>query len=127
MIDPDTINESFSSNDLQSLVKNRVAAIPFNLGLLKSSQHLAEILTQINLIVTSSLTETPSSLEAHLHELGVLSVVCSSPGYPPVVDSNFDIEANNSNGLISRVWQLASKMKPGKTVRILNDQFRIVF
>lgn len=116
MIDPDTMNESYSSSDLQSLMKNRVAVIPFNLGLLKSTQHLAEILTQINLIVTSSLTETPLSLEAHLHDLGVLSLVSSSPGYPPNASELASV--NNSNSLVSRVWQLASKMKPEKSVRI---------
>lgn len=110
MIDPDTMNESYSSSDLQSLIKNRVAVIPFNIGLLKTTQHLADILTQINLIVTSSLTESPSSLEAHLHELGVLSLVSSSPGYPPTAPGL--VSANNSIGLVSRVWQLASKMKP---------------
>lgn len=119
MIDTDTINESFSSGDLQSLVKNRVASIPFNLNLLKSTQHLTEILTQINLVVASSLTESPSSLEAHLHELGVFSIVCSSPGYPSA-----SIEADNSVGLVSRVWQLASKMKPDNSPD-KNDNERI--
>lgn len=109
-IDPDTTNESFSSSDLQSLFKNRVAAVPFNLNLLKSTQHLAEILTQISLIGVSSLTERPSHLEEHLHEQGVLSVVSSSPGYPP--NSSLANTTGNTVGLINRVWQLAAKMKP---------------
>lgn len=118
MIDPDTMNESYSSSDLQSIVKNRVAVVPFNIGLLKSTQHLAEILTQINLIVTSSLTESPSSLEAHLHELGVLSLVSSSPGYPSSSVSDL-ASVNNSAGLVSRVWQLATKMKPEKSTNVI--------
>lgn len=124
MIDADTMNESYSSSDMLSIVKNRVAVIPFNIGLLKSNQHLAEIFTQINLILTSSLTESPSSLEAHLHELGVLSLVSSSPGYPSTAPGL--IPANNSVGLISRVWQLASKMKQDKpTVKLKNKFFKI--
>ena len=74
--------ESYSS-DLQSLIKNRVAAIPFNSNLMKSI-YLNEILTQTNLIGISSLNRLNSAddnstyLEQYLHDLGIVSVVTSS-------------------------------------------------
>lgn len=108
-MDVDTLNESFSSSELQALIKNRVATIPFNLNLLKSASHLAEILTQINLIGMSSLTEVPSHLEAHLQEIGILSIVCSSPCYPT---SSY----NSNENSITRVWQMAAQMKQTQKV-----------
>lgn len=106
----DTLNESFSSvADLQSLIKNRVASVGFNLvELLKSSggaQHIAEILTHVSLLLCSSLTDRPSHLESYLHELGVLSVVCSP------TPSSTSTSATDASGMIGRVWQLAARMK----------------
>jgi hypothetical protein len=69
---------------LQTLIKNRVAAMPFNKTLCESD-HLNEILTQINLIGLSSLSdhgELSLNVEEHLHELGVLSIITSSSFLP---------------------------------------------
>ena len=87
LLDIDSLRESFDS-DLQSLFKNRVAAIPLNQSLLKSNI-LNEILTQSNLITISALDkdESMDEKEEILQDLGVISAVTSSSFYqkPQVV------------------------------------------
>ena len=108
-MDTDTMYESYSS-DLQSIIKNRVAVIPFNVNLLKSI-YVNEILTQSNLIAISSLNSmsneglNESYLEQYLQDLGAISVITSSS-----FSESKDTQSSIQN-LITKTWQLASKMK----------------
>jgi urease alpha subunit len=108
-MDTDTLYESYSS-DLQSIIKNRVAVIPFNASLLKSI-YVNEILTQSNLIAISSLNtigndySNESYLEQYLQDLGAISVITSSS-----FSESKDAQSSIQN-LITKTWQLASKMK----------------
>ena len=108
-MDTDTLYESYSS-DLQSIIKTRVATIPFNSNLLNSI-YLNEILTQSNLFGISSLSTlndpntNDSHLEQYLHDLGAISVITSSSFSQPKEN-----QASIQN-LIVKTWQLASKMK----------------
>ncbi len=121
-LDIDSLYESYESyaNDLQSIVKNKVAAMPFNSNTFNSS-YLTELLTQTNLIGLSSLNE-PNHLEKYLHDLGVLSVLCSSSF------SSQDKQASVGNNLITKTWQLASEMKLMKfkiSAEEKNDNLRV--
>ena len=108
------MNESYDSSDLQSIIKNRVAAIPLN----SSQSYLNEILTHSNLITISSLDNTSNDekLEEYLHDLGVISIVSSS-------SFNTSKTQSTSSNLIKKTWQLASKLK-NKT-NLPNDNQRI--
>ena len=116
--------ESYSS-DLQSIIKNRVATIPFNSNLLNSI-YLNEILTQSNLIGISSLNTLndlnshESFMEQYLHDLGALSVVTSSSF------SEKKEKQSSIQNLIVKTWQLASKMKKLDSQRISkNDNKKV--
>ena len=105
--------ESYSS-DLQSIIKNRVATIPFNANLLKSI-YVNEILTQSNLIGVSSLSTLNKEnsnelyLEQYLQDLGALSVITSS-SFSETKEAQSTIQ-----NVIIKTWQLASKMKRFET------------
>ena len=111
------MNESFDSTDLQSIIKNRVAAIPLNSNKFETQLLLNEILTHSNLITFSCLENTTKyeKLEDHLHDIGVISLVTSS---------SFDQSKtqSTSSNLIRKTWQLAAKMKQQKTQ---NDNLRL--
>ena len=101
--------ESYSS-DLQSIIKNRVATIPFNANLFKSI-YVNEILTQSNLIGVSSLNtfndedSNEHYLEQYLQDVGAISVITSSS-----FSEAKEVQSSIQN-LIVKTWQLASKMK----------------
>lgn len=81
-MDVDTSNESYNNESLQSLVKNRVAGIPFSSSLI-SSDYLNDILTHVNLIGLSSTSEDSGKkldldIEQYLHDLGVISIINSA-------------------------------------------------
>jgi urease alpha subunit len=120
ILDTDSMNESYDSTDLQSIIKNRVAAIPLNKNRFESSFTLNEILTHSNLITISSL-ENSIKTEEYLHDLGVVSVVTSSS-----FSSSNDQTA--SSNLIRKTWQLACRVKnKNKENNVLssNDNQRI--
>ncbi len=75
ILDTDSWNESHDS-DLQSVLKNRVAAVPITQKISEGGEKLSQLLTYNNLINISSLGN--DWMEEHLHELGVTSVVTSS-------------------------------------------------
>jgi urease alpha subunit len=79
ILDTDSWRESHDS-DLQSVLKNRVAALPITGEIQESvgcsSERLGEVLTHANLINISALGN--NWMEEHLHDLGVISVVTSS-------------------------------------------------
>ena len=81
LLDLDLQRESFDT-DLQSLFKNRVAAVPLNPSLFKSV-FLNEILIQPNLITCSALDKDEANDEKEdlLHDLNVINVVTSSSFY----------------------------------------------
>jgi urease alpha subunit len=124
-MDTDTLYESYSS-DLQSIIKNRVAVIPFNASLLKSI-YVNEILTQSNLIAISSLNtigndgSNESYLEQYLQDLGAISVITSSS-----FSESKDAQSSIQN-LITKTWQLASKMKrnDGNQRNLKNDNKKV--
>ena len=120
-MDTDTMYESYSS-DLQSIIKNRVAVIPFNANLLKSI-YVNEILTQSNLIAISSLNslENELYLEHYLQDLGAISVITSS-----TFSESKDTQSSIQN-IITKTWQLASKMKRLVTTQrnVKNDNKKV--
>jgi urease alpha subunit len=120
-MDTDTMYESYSS-DLQSIIKNRVAVIPFNANLLKSI-YVNEILTQSNLIAISSLNalENELYLEHYLQDLGAISVITSS-----TFSESKDTQSSIQN-IITKTWQLASKMKRLETTQrnVKNDNKKV--
>ena len=109
------MNESYDSSDLQSIIKNRVAAIPLN----SSQSYLNEILTHSNLITISSLDNTSNNekLGEYLHDLDVFFSIVSSSSL------NTSKTQSTSSNLIKKTWQLASKLK-NKT-NLPNDNQRI--
>lgn len=106
VLDFDSMNESYDSTDLQSIIKNRVAAVPLNADRLESTHILKEILAHSNLITVSSLDSEAKNepLEECLHELGIVSVVTSS-------SFTSSRSQSASSNLIRKTWQLAAKMK----------------
>jgi urease alpha subunit len=119
ILDTDSMNESYDSTDLQSIIKNRVAAVPLNKNRFESSFTLNEILTHSNLITISSL-ENSIKTEEYLHDLGIVSVVTSSS----FSSSN---DQTTSSNLVRKTWQLACRMKNKNKENILssNDNQRI--
>ena len=109
------MNESYDSSDLQSIIKNRVAAIPLN----SSQSYLNEILTHSNLITISSLDNTSNNekLGEYLHDLDVFFSIVSSSSL------NTSKTQSTSSNLIKKTCQLASKLK-NKT-NLPNDNQRI--
>jgi hypothetical protein len=122
------MNESYNNENLQSLIKNRIAGIPFN-STLFNSDYLNDILTHVNLIGVSALNEEKKAdieLEQYLHDLGVISVISSSSFSPQnsnqvninIILSSLNLnfmrihffKSTNSN-FITKTWQLANKMK----------------
>ena len=81
ILDTDSFGECYDS-DLQSIFKNRVATIPFNSSqLTRAPTIFNEILTCSNFINISSLNDQSnleSGIEGYLHDLGIISAVCSS-------------------------------------------------
>lgn len=123
LLDIDSMHESYESyaNDLQSIIKNKVVALPFNSNTFHSS-FLTELLTQTNLIGLSSLSES-NHLEKYLHDLGVLSVLSSSS-----FASQRDKQSTSGNNLVTKTWQLASEMKMMKfkiSAEEKNDNLRV--
>ncbi len=118
VLDLDSLNESYDSTDLQSIIKNRVAALPLNADRFESTAFLKEILTHSNLITISSLDSTVKSaqLEENLHDLGIISVVTSS-------SFTSSRSQSTSSNLIRKTWQLAAKLKNKSTLS--NDNQRI--
>jgi urease len=117
------MNESYSNENLQSLVKNRIAGIPFNSTLI-NSDFMNDILTHVNLIGISSLSNESgkkgdTELEQYLQDLGVLSVISSSS-----FSTKYTNQANSSN-LITKTWQLANQMKRVSKQTPANDNQRI--
>jgi urease len=116
------MNESYSNDNLQSLVKNRIAGIPFNSTLL-NSDFLNDILTHVNLIGLSSLSTEQATkksdieLEQYLHDLGVISVLTSSS-----FSAN---KSTSSSSLVTKTWQLANQMKKLSKQVPANDNQRI--
>jgi urease alpha subunit len=130
IVDVDSMNESYSS-DIQSILRNRVAAIPFNVNTMNST-FLNEILTLNNIIGISSIINTEQQqvnldtqkleelkiIEELLHDLGVVSVMTSSSFSSTITHST-------STSLISKTWQLASKMKQKNEINNKNDNARV--
>jgi urease alpha subunit len=117
------MNESYSNENLQSLIKNRIAGIPFNSTLI-NSDFMNDILTHVNLIGLSSLSnesakKSDSELEQYLQDLGVLSVISSSSF------STKNTFQTNSSSLITKTWQLANLMKRVSKQTPSNDNQRI--
>lgn len=114
------MNESYDSTDLQSIIKNRVAAVPLNSTKFDSQLLLNELLTHSNLLIMSSLENTAKheKLDELLHDLGVISLVTSS---------SFDQSKTQttSSNLIRKTWQLAARMKQQPHQQSQNDNPRI--
>ncbi len=92
---------------MQSFFKNRVAAIPISETLTNRSA-LMEIFKHINMIITSctannyvKTNQKSPSIEEFLHDIGAISMISST-----------DQSCGGQPGhLVTRTWQIASKMK----------------
>ncbi|RNA43460.1 urease isoform X1 [Brachionus plicatilis] len=119
IVDIDTLHETYGNDYLISLIKNRVAGIAFNSSLFKSD-FINEILTQVNMIGISALSESDNyELEKYLHDLGIISMVSSSS-----FSSNKRSKSMIEN-LINKTWQVASTMKKMEKIEPRNDNQRV--
>jgi urease alpha subunit len=86
IIDMDSMHESYSPSDIQSIYKNRFAAVPISETFTNRSS-LIEILKHVNLILMSCMANNyitnqsineGVSIEDYLHDIGAISIISST-------------------------------------------------